>query len=156
MKMSLLKILKMTAALGMLAVVLMMMMTVDAKAAGTGTLADPWECGNTGDGGSASAVTAYIDGTTLIIEGSGKMADYSAGTQPWNGMSFTSVEVRDGITWVGDFAFNNMSGLTSASIADTVTTIGQNAFSENTSLTSVRLSKNLKGIVNNTFRACTG
>lgn len=70
-------------------------LTITSSAAYSGT------CGAEGDN-----LTWYIDTDTgtLIIEGEGDMADFTEGT-PWNSSLFNKVEIRSGVTSIGEKAF---------------------------------------------------
>jgi len=132
--------------------------------------------GTCGDG-----VTWSFDGAgKLTISGTGDMYDYSMNdaNNPWNSfkLDITSVEIKNGITSIGIYAFYNCSSLTSVTIPDSVTSIGDcaferctgltsitisgsvgnQAFQECTSLTSVKISKNVTSIGSYAFFGCTG
>ena len=62
----------------------------------------------------------------LKIMGSGSMYDYEDGSAPWSGRNFTRVEIYEGITTIGKYAFNR-TALTAFTIPNTVTSIGNYA-----------------------------
>ncbi|MBE6814806.1 MAG: hypothetical protein E7522_05080 [Ruminococcaceae bacterium] len=123
-------------------------------------------------------VCFYDEGTaTLTITGSGAMADDE---MPWkdyydiiekidieNGvtsigefafdscMSLTSVTIPDSVTTISDFAFCGCESLTSVTIPKSVTTIGRHAFANCTALTSVTIPKGVTAIGSNAFYYCT-
>ena len=68
----------------------------------TGVYADAAASGSCG-----ANITWRIDGTTLYIEGTGAMNNYTDGGTPWNSVkdSITSVIVSDGVTAIGDLGF---------------------------------------------------
>ena len=67
-----------------------------------------------------------------------------------------SVVVRDGVTSIGNFAFNKCTGLTSVTFPEGLTSIGERAFEECTGLTSVTFSEGLTSIGVCAFEYCTG
>ena len=67
-----------------------------------------------------------------------------------------SVTIPDGVTIVGDSAFNGNTSLTAVVLPDSVVTIGANAFRSCTGLTAVTLSQNLNEIKTYAFGGCTG
>lgn len=94
------------------------------------------------------------DTYTLTLSGSGKMADYLAGSvQPWNSYAskITKLIVEDGVSSVGSRTCYNFKVLTDISLADTVTDIGEFSFSGCSALVSVDLS-NVTSIRANALR----
>ena len=73
-----------------------------------------------------------------------------------NCTGLTSVNIPDSVTKIGDSAFYNCTGLTSVNIPDSVTKIGQRAFSGCTGLTSVKIPDSVTDIDYYAFRDCTG
>ena len=67
-----------------------------------------------------------------------------------------SVKINDGITEIGERAFDNCTGLTSITIPDSVTSIGNSAFSGCTGLTSITIPDGITSIGNSAFSGCTG
>ena len=67
-----------------------------------------------------------------------------------------SVMIPDGVTIVGDSAFERNTSLTAVVLPDSVVTIGANAFRSCTGLTAVTLSQNLNEIKTYAFGGCTG
>ena len=67
-----------------------------------------------------------------------------------------SVTIPDGVTIVGDSAFERNTSLTAVVLPDSVVTIGANAFRSCTGLTAVTLSQNLNEIKTYAFGGCTG
>ena len=99
-------------------------------------------CGTTGH---ESDVVWVLTGTTpnytLTISGSGAMADYYGVNQPWysNRTSISSIVIEDGVTRIGNNAFdgcNNVS-LASVTLPASVTEIGRYAFNNCTNLATV-------------------
>ena len=77
-------------------------------------------------GNGTTGHTAY----TLTITGSGAMADYTYSSMPWysNQQSVTRLVLPDGLTHVGNYAFNTCNNVTSVTLPASVTSIGESAF----------------------------
>ena len=76
----------------------------------------------------------------LAINGTGAMTNYSSDSSvPWYSYRsyIKTVTIADGVTSIGNYAFNSCAGLTSVTIPNRVTTIGHYAFYNCTDLTSV-------------------
>lgn len=109
--------------------------------------------GYCGAEGNEENVTWTLDENgTLVISGSGKMADIYI--DPWDENSIRSVIVKQGVTNVGTTAFRDCRNLRSATIAGSVTEIGFSAFSGCSDLTSVTLSQGVKSIGMTAFSGC--
>ena len=93
----------------------------------------------------------------LVISGSGSVADYSSDT-PWETYksSIKSVIIDDGVTHIGNNAFNYCSSLTEVSIGNNVESIGTYAFRSCYSLNSVIIPTPVKTISTGAFYVCTG
>ena len=68
--------------------------------------------------------------------------------------NLTSVNMSEGITSIGSFAFQRCVGLTNITIPDSVTSIGAYAFSYCNNLVDVTFGSNLISIDNNAFDTC--
>lgn len=90
------------------------------------------------------------DEGVLTIFGSGEITS-------WRGerSKVLSIVIEDGVTTIGDSAFNNCSNLTSVSIPDTVTAIGDSAFVHCSSLTNVSIPNSVTTIGTSTFNNCS-
>lgn len=115
----------------------------DDEAANTISLADATEtsgtCGAEGNEGSVQWALTDDDGDdsyTLTISGSGAMADYTVNinnakaTQPWRASKtgveikkITKVVVSEGVTSIGNFAFNGLTAVSEYDIGAGVSTI---------------------------------
>ncbi len=88
-------------------------------------------CGTPDDSGVlGSNLTWSITDGTLTISGTGDMADFTSSNIPWKDSysSITSVVVEDGVTSIGDNAFNYHTSLTSVTLGKDITAIGTGAF----------------------------
>ena len=86
--------------------------------------------------------TLYADGT-LTISGTGAMKNYDYNDNPspvYNNSNVKKVVIEDGVTSIGNSAFNECISLTSITIPDSVTSIGESAFSNCSSLQTISLS----------------
>ncbi|MGM9664021.1 MAG: leucine-rich repeat domain-containing protein, partial [Eubacteriales bacterium] len=102
-------------------------------------------CGAESDG---SNLTWTLDSEGLLkIEGKGAMAEYiSSRDVPWNSYrrNIKTVEIAEGVTSIGRYAFDDCSSLTSITIPEGVTSIGDYAFYCCSSLTSITFIENSK------------
>ena len=95
------------------------------------------------------------DEGVLTITGTGEMQDWNDYSSPWyENESVKQVIIGDGVTTIGDNAFESCSSLTSITIPNSVTTIGDNAFSYCRALTSVIISNSVTTIGERTFANC--
>ena len=106
--------------------------------------------------GTTGSCTWSYDSSTgkLTISGTGAMADYEDFTQrPWHSFrsEIKSVEIRSGVTNVGDNAFFSCRYLTSITLSETVKTIGLQAFSYCSAVSSVTLPTGLQKIADYAF-----
>lgn len=110
-------------------------------------------CGNYG-----SNLTWILDDTgTLTISGTGKMQDWSDSMfAPWVNLEYSirAVVVEDGVTSIGDRAFQDCSNMYTLTISDSVRSIGVNAFAYCTSLYSVDMGKGVTQIGTAAFAEC--
>lgn len=93
----------------------------------------------------------------LTISGTGKMSDYSSsGETPWyyNRDDIISVIIENGITSIGNSAFDCCGSLTSIKISDSVTSIGSYAFYNCISLPSVDIPDSVTSIGERAFEEC--
>ena len=79
-----------------------------------------------------------------------------AGNLYLNNELVTDLIIPDGVTSIGEYAFDECDSLTSVTIPDSVTKIGDDAFSCCYSLTSVTIGKGVTSIGNYAFARCTG
>ncbi|GHT44542.1 hypothetical protein AGMMS49965_20430 [Bacteroidia bacterium] len=131
---------------------------------GSGTQFDPWEIS---DGSSAgNSVTAYRDGATLYINGSGNMADFwnsTEGEAPWYSERtvIETVTIQEGVTNIGNRAFHDCSNLRANdlqpfTIPSSVKIIGRQAFYDCTSrdFTEIKIPATVNTIEAEAFWNC--
>ena len=91
---------------------------------------------------------------TLSIEGTGAMTDYTElSAAPWNSYktAITTIDMPEGITRIGSYAFAGCITLTSASIPAAVTAVGEHAFDGCTSLNTIEVNGNIAIVGENAF-----
>ena len=117
--------------------------------------------GNCGADGSNVTFTVYQDGL-LVFSGTGAMADFGldeyngCGTLPYSLNDVTSVIIGDGITHIGNYAFDLGTDIRSVRIPDSVTSIGIRAFHGCRRLAGMTLPGRLTSIGNEAFSECYG
>ncbi len=105
-------------------------------------------------------LTWTLEDDTLTISGTGEMAEYAqyGETSPWylyrNNIS--RVDIKDGVTAIGEWAFYDCADLESVNIPNSVISIGRAAFYGCTGLTSVTIPRSVESINNKAFYDCTG
>lgn len=94
---------------------------------------------------------------TLTIRGGGAMYNYSSSTVPWNTQKskITSVVIENGVTSIGNYAFEDCSALKKLDIPQSVTEIGSKAFLGCSALTSLALPQTVNRIGNTAFQGCS-
>ena len=134
-------------------ITMMPMATGGAWAAtnGSGTQGDPWLIGAENE----SDVTAYFDGTTFYIHGSGKMKDFEKyADRPWGSSindTITSAVIDSDVTNIGALVFASFKSLSNVNIPSKATSIGSQAFYECTSLCDVEIPSSVTRIGNSAF-----
>jgi hypothetical protein len=117
---------------------------------------------SSGTSGITGQLTWSYDNGVLTISGTGAMPDYTAvidgthSSSPWDSYrdNITTVNIQDGVTRIGNFAFWNCSSLTSITIPNLVTTIGSGALGGCHRLTSITLPNSVTTIGNSAFSGC--
>ena len=98
----------------------------------------------------------YEDGK-LTISGKGAMKDYDYSDNPspaCNNSNVKKVVIEDGVTSIGNSAFDNCRNLTSITIPDSVSSIGNFVFYGCVSLTSITIPDSVTSIGNFAFNGC--
>ena len=107
-------------------------------------------------------VSYSLDASTGLLEISGKgpMTDYYGGEledSPFSGKSeIKTIVINEGVTSVGNRAFEWCSELTSVTIPNSVTSIGEGAFAGCTGITSITIPNSVTSIGGSAFYYCTG
>ncbi len=109
--------------------------------------------------GSCGANATYsYDAVTkkLTISGTGAMDDFYLSDPGYYGIrdNVLSIEVGDGITYIGLFAFYNLRNATTAAIGSGTTTIARSTFERCTSLKTVSIGENVRTIGKDAFLDC--
>jgi len=97
-----------------------------------------------------------LDGK-LTISGTGAMGDFtSSSTDAWRAYktSIKTVQIANGVTNIGNYAFYDCQNLKYAGIGNSVTSIGQGAFIMCTNLEAISNSTSLTHIGNSAFGYC--
>ena len=105
--------------------------------------------------GATGECAWILEKNILTIYGEGAMGDYTYEPTPW-GQSISSVIIKNGVTTIGDHAFDNCEDLTNVEIPDSVVSIGKSAFFGCSSLASIRLPGSITTIKDRAFSACYG
>ena len=94
---------------------------------------------------------------TLTISGTGNMYDYYSGSQPWYNFSqgIKNISLPDGMTNIGNWAFEGCSALTQVTIPDGVTSIGESAYLDCSALTQVNIPDGVESIGEYAFSRCS-
>jgi len=85
---------------------------------------------SSGDCGTSCKWNIISENKTMIISGTGDMTDFEEDKAPWHGEFWRifHVEIRDGITSIGTYAFSRLTDLMSVSIPASVAKVGCGAF----------------------------
>ena len=111
--------------------------------------AAPGRCGD-------SITWALDDSGNLTLSGSGEMWDYNENDLPFRSLRIKTVTIGDGITRIGDSAFQGCSGLTKLTLPNSVTSIGESAFRGCRGLTELTLPNSITSIGDYAFYSCRG
>ncbi len=94
---------------------------------------------------------------TLTVSGSGPMYDFTKDDTQWyheeRGL-IMSLSVEDGITSVGDYAFQRLNSVRHVLLSDTVTSIGNGAFYSCFSLPELNLPESVTSVGDKAFAQC--
>ena len=114
----------------------------------------------TASGSCGANLTWVLDSSgKLTISGAGAMQNWSSySSVPWYQYqsSITSVEIKSGVTSIGNSAFYYCKNLTSVTIPNSVTSIGEEAFRQCKSLSSITIPNSVTSIGEDAFCHCDG
>ncbi|MBQ7522896.1 MAG: leucine-rich repeat domain-containing protein, partial [Oscillospiraceae bacterium] len=110
-------------------------------------------------GSCGENVSYTLENGKLTVSGSGEMADWNINNShtcpPWydERSTITSVEVKSGVTSVGNCAFNGCDNLTSVLLPNTLTRIGERAFRNccNENFVDIHLPESLRTLGEHAF-----
>ena len=94
---------------------------------------------------------------TLTISGKGDMSNWNGSSNPpWHSSKkqIFNIVIEDGVTSIGEFAFDDYDSLTNITIPDSVTSIGRYAFDGCDSLQSITIPSSVISIGSDAFRYC--
>ena len=97
-------------------------------------------------------VSEHLPSNLVILNGVTSIGNYAF----QNCTGLTSITIPASVTSIGNYAFQACTGLTSITIPDSVTSIGNYAFQDCTGLTSITILAGVTSIGDYTFRNCTG
>ena len=117
----------------------------------TGDIVDHGKCG-------ANASWKVDKAGTLTISGTGDMYDYypddnDYSTSPWGNLDVKKIDVQEGITSIGAYAFCHLKDVTEISLPSTLTTIGQDALCD-IGVSSLVIPDNVVSIGDYAFNGC--
>ena len=133
------------------------------------------------EAGGSNLTWILTEDGTLTISGTGDMADFTSGNQPWEDYltdirtavvqegvtsvgtyflyrcsNLASIDLPDGLTSVGGCFLYDCRGLTSIDLPDELTSVGHYFLSNCTGLTSLTLPAGLMSAKHNFLSGCTG
>ncbi len=94
------------------------------------------------------AAWTYVNGT-LTISGSGIMDNYKSKQEvPWRSIAhiIEMVVIKNGITSIGDYSFQDFSKLSNLTLADSLTSIGNYAFNGCSLLSEINVPRTVSNI----------
>ncbi len=104
-------------------------------------------------GESVNWVYDPIEGT-LTISGAGPMYDYSNSPWHWNQYAIKTLLVEEGVTHLGEMAFEHFGQLTAVSLPDSLESIGENAFHYCSSLETIEIPNSVTVMEPGVFSLC--
>ena len=113
------------------------------------------DCRNYGEL-TGSGLVWCVAGSTLTISGNGPMPDYADAEPPYQAYAdtITKIVVEEGVTQIGDNAFQGFRSVTLVSLPETLASIGIGAFADCTSLDNVVIPNSVSEIGEGAFSGC--
>lgn len=109
------------------------------------------------DATSTDDLTYIVNDGELIISGTGPMKDFSSDHTLSELGEFTSCEIEEGVTSIGDYAFYGCASLGYIAVPESITSIGDYSFSDCTGFAScLIIPDNVVTIGDSAFSDCTG
>jgi|GEM_PF-2422317 len=105
-------------------------------------------------GSCGANLTWNLANEVLTISGTGKMNDYSTHGPWYRQGTINQVVIEDGVTYIGQHAFDDCSSITSVALGNSVDSIGWGAFFDCTNLSSINFPNSIKNIASYAFFSC--
>ena len=107
--------------------------------------------------GNVGSISWTLVSGVLVVDGTGDIPDNFSDTPYLVDLKnvFTSIEIREGISGIGNFAFQGCKSVNSVSIPTTVKKIGEQAFEYCTGLSSIDIPNSVEIIFNHAFMFCS-
>jgi uncharacterized repeat protein (TIGR02543 family) len=103
-----------------------------------------------------SGLVWSVTGTTLTISGNGPMPDYADADPPYQTYAgtITAIVVEEGVTSVGDNAFQDFQNVASVILPETLTSIGIGAFADCGGLVTIAIPDSVETLGEGMFYGC--
>ena len=107
-------------------------------------------------GSCGEGLTWKLSYGTLTILGTGRMDSYSFGDAPWHSQrtQIRNITISEGVTSIGQYAFEECTNVTSISIPDSVTELNEYCFYACESMKSITIPQSVTRIADCVFDAC--
>ena len=107
-------------------------------------------------GSCGEGLTWKLSYGTLTISGTGWMDSYSSEDAPWHSQrtQIRKITISEGVTSIGQYAFEECTNVTSISIPDSVTELNEYCFYACKSMKSITIPQSVIRIANGVFDAC--
>ena len=103
-----------------------------------------------------SGLVWSVEGATLTISGNGPMPSYAVIAPPYQGYAgaVTRIVVEEGVTHVGDNAFQDFQNVTAVTLPETLSSIGTGAFAGCVRLQSATVPNSVTALGDGVFDGC--